>query len=460
MKRRILSCLLVILFLTSVEGSEFQVNTRAYESQANADIAAAPNGGFIVAWNSYYGTPSGRSNDIFCRIFEPNCSPADDEFQINQITSGNQTKPSIAVKPSGEFIVAWQGPGAIEENGTDIFAQWLDANGLPLGEEFSVNNTKIQNDQACPKLAMNESGSFVIVWESDSDTEPNTTMICCRLYNDIGQAIGDEFQVNTEPDSRYPDVAIDPNGNFTIVWIEGKNSNFSIMARLYDSDGLSIAEPFEVSTIKITSFAQPAIVMDAAGCFLITWDGDPKLAGLDDIHARLYEPNGTPRGEQFVVNTTLENAQQNPQAAVNNEGQFVIVWECDGDPNVNKKDIFAQRFNATGERIGDEFRLNSYTDSDQKYPSVAIIEDGRFIAVWQSQNQDGSKYGIFSESGTMVAAADFNMDGYINFPDYHMLATEWHKTEDQITIDLIEDGIVNGHDLFAFCQSWLQPSYK
>ncbi len=452
MKQKLTLLLLTILSFAAANCTEFQVNNRTSQSQANVDIAAIPNGGFVVSWSSYYGT-SGRSNDIFCRVFEPNCSPVGNEFQINQITTGNQTEPSVAAKNSDEFIAAWQGYVS-EEDGFDIFAQRMDTNGLPIGSELHVNNKINSNDQTCPNIAMNNNGSFVIVW--DSETDMNSTVICGRRYNNEGTAIGDEFQVSTGNDSRYPNVAIDSNGNFTIAWIEGSKTNYSIMARLYNTQGTPISEPFKVNKDKITSFAQPAIAMDAAGCFLITWDGDPKLAGNDDIHARIYEPNGTPSGEPFAVNTTLEKAQQNPQTAVNDSGQFIIVWDSEGDPNVNEKDIFGQRFDKKGNRIGNEFRLNSYTDSDQKCPAVTFIDNGHFITVWQSMNQDGSNYGIYGEAREMISAADFNMDGYINFADYTVLASEWHTLEKPYVSDLTNEGNVNGHDLLAFCQSWLK----
>ncbi|MBN2588559.1 MAG: hypothetical protein JXA96_01755 [Sedimentisphaerales bacterium] len=451
MKQKISSLLLIALSLVQVHGNEFQVNLRTSQSQANADIAALPSGGFIVSWSSYFGT-SDKSNDIFCRIFEPNCSPVGNEFQINQITTGNQTEPSIAVKTPDEVIVVWQGFGSDEER-FDIFAQRIDTNGLPIGDELHVNNMIIENDQICPEIAISNSGSFVIVWESETD--PNSTSICCRRFDNNGTALGNEFQVSTDPDSRYPNIAMDPNGNFTVVWIEGNRPNFSIMSRLYDTQGIPVSEPFKVSTNVISSFTQPVIVMDSTGCFFVTWDGDPNLASNDDIHARIYEPNGTPVGKQFVINSTLEKAQQNPQATINDSGQFVVVWDSEGDPNVNEKDILGQRLDKNGNRIGDEFRLNSYTDSDQKCPAVTFIDDGRFITVWQSENQDTSSWGIFGTSQEMISAADFNIDGYINFSDYTTLAIEWHTSEKPYVSDLTNDDKVNGHDLLAFSQNWL-----
>ncbi len=453
MNRNLLSSLLIVVSSLTAYGSEFQVNNRTSLSQTNVDIAALKNGGFVVSWSSYFGT-SGRSNDIFCRIFEPNCSPKGNEFQINQITTGNQTEPSIVIKDVNEYIVAWQGY-ASEDEKFDIYAQRINLNGLPIGEELHINNKIKSNDQIYPDIAINDSGSFVIVWESAID--PNSSAISCRRYNTEGSAIGDEFQVSTKPESRYPNVAIDPNGNFTIVWIEGSRPNFSIMSRQYDTHGIPVSEPFKVNTGKISSFTQPVIAMDATGCFLVSWDGDPNLASSDDIYARLYKQNGTPVGEQFIVNSTLDKAQQNPQAAINDSGQFIIVWDSEGEPNVNEKDILGQRFDKNGDKIGDEFRINSYTDSDQKYPAVAFIDNSQFVTVWQSQNQDGSNYGIFGNSQELISAADFNLDGYINFMDYTILATEWHTADKPFVSDLNNDESINRNDLLAFCGKWLIP---
>ena len=142
--------------------------------------------------------------------------------------------------------------------------------------------------------------------------------------------------------------------------------------------------------------------MNAHGYFVVVWDGDPNLAGLDDIHARLFDPNGVPLGDQFVVNTFLDGAQCNPQVAMNDLAEFVVVWETQVDPNITEREIFGQYFNNLGEPVGDEFLINAYVEGDQRYPSVAISGAGRFVTVWQSDGQDGSRYGIFGEVGQIT----------------------------------------------------------
>ena len=199
--------------------------------------------------------------------------------------------------------------------------------------------------------------------------------------------------------------------------------------------------------------------MDAAGNFAVTWDGDPDLAGLDDIHARLFDASGTPLDEQFLVNTTLMCAQQYPEAAMNEDGEFVIVWDCRIDPDDdNQRDIFGQRFSSSGEFIGDEFQINTFELNDQRYPAVAISEAGGFVAVWQSQTQDGSRYGIFARPGPIIGSADFNADGIVDFYDYNILAGQWLQNENPLSADLIDDNIIDELDLAEFCRQWLKIS--
>ncbi len=449
LKGNYLLAVAVTLVAAMVCEGEFQANTRESNKQENPAIAMDEEGNFVIVWNSYL--QDGSSNGIFGQRFNSNCNPAGSEFQINTETSGNQREPAVAMDAEGNFVVTWYGPGEDKE---DIFARRFNSNGQPLGSEFSVN-AHTNDKQLYPSAAINNDGGFIIVWESRNIPGQSSKAICGRLYDSSGSSIGPEFVINEEvSDSRYPDVAMDAEGIFAVVWLRDKSSN-SIIARLYNADGTAKTKPFEVSTIRISSITEPSIAMDKAGNFVVAWDGDPKLAGLDDIHVRRYKPNGTAIGEQFIVNTTLTGPQQNPEVAMNERGRFIIVWDIKLDPDINERDIFAQRYNNTGKPLGSEFQVNTYMTDDQKRPSVAITENGKFVTVWQSYGQDGSDYGVFGEIGQMVGSADFNGDGFVNFRDYCILADEWLKGGGTITADLIEDNKIDEQDLVEFCYQWL-----
>jgi hypothetical protein len=169
----------------------------------------------------------------------------------------------------------------------------------------------------------------------------------------------------------------------------------------------------------------------------------------------MFNQNGMALSEQFIVNTTIEGPQQNPKVAINNRRQFIIVWDIKIDPDINEREIFAQRFDSKGTPIGDEFQINTNIEEDQKRPTIAMVNGRNFITAWQSYGQDGSGDGVFAWAGQIIGSADFNGDGLVNLIDYSILAGEWLKTGDSLTADLTEDNKINEGDLMEFCCQWL-----
>ena len=59
--------------------------------------------------------------------------------------------------------------------------------------------------------------------------------------------------------------------------------------------------------------------------------------------------------------------------------------------------VYGQRYTASGAPTGPEFRVNTFTNGFQGYPSVASDPAGDFVVVWQGSLQDGSAYGVFGQ---------------------------------------------------------------
>ena len=209
MRRSYLSYMLTGLFFASVCGAEFQVNTHTTNDQKNAAIAMDEAGNFVVVWSSYL--QDGNSNGVFGQLFDPNCGQLGEEFQINATSSGNQAEPAVAMDAAAGFVVAWQGPGLIEEDQEDIFAQRFDPNGLPIGGEFRVNS-HADDQQLFPCVVMNNDGTFIVIWESTNTQAEGDKSICGQLYDSNGVEFGAEFFINAESSvCRYSDVAADAN---------------------------------------------------------------------------------------------------------------------------------------------------------------------------------------------------------------------------------------------------------
>lgn len=60
--------------------------------------------------------------------------------------------------------------------------------------------------------------------------------------------------------------------------------------------------------------------------------------------------------------------------------------------------VYAQRFDAVGQKTGGEFRVNTYTAGGQDYPSVAMDDAGNFTIAWVSaQDAKNGGEGIYAK---------------------------------------------------------------
>lgn len=393
MRKTIVVCAIVLCIPLWLGAEEFQVNGRTSGAQANAAVAADADGRIAIVWSSYFSS-AGRSNDIFVRRFDTTGRSLDsDEVQVNTVRDGNQTEPAAATNGAGTLLVAWHGPGLDAE---DIFARLFHQFGAALTDEFLVN-ADTEGQQLYPSVAGSETGTFAVVWES-RQTNPSgkITSIRGQLFDADATPLGQEIRIDAGLyDARYPSVAMDAAGRFVVTWLQDRTTN-AVMARRFDTNGVALGEPFEVNEVDFGSVTWPAVAMSPSGDFVIVWDGDPNRAGDDDVHARCFDPNGVPRTGQFTVNSLRDGAQQWPRVAIDDANAFVVVWQHDhGDPNL-ATDVWARRFDATGSPTGDQFQLNGYVAGKQQLPDIARATGDLLVAVWQSDGQDGSGYGVFA----------------------------------------------------------------
>jgi hypothetical protein len=444
--------LAVVLCASGVSGDEHRVNVRTTGSQANPALALTEAGDVIAVWSSYYSS-SGRSNEIVGRRWNLSDMPPDaDEFQVNVARAGNDTEPAVAVDGQGRFVVAWQGPGLDAE---DVFLRQFDPNGRALTDDTRVNSYT-PGRQLYPRVAANGAGAFVVVWESCGPAgEEQRSLICTRRFDPNAAALGESSVVDQDQtDCRYPDIAMDANGGFAVTWLQDRTSK-TIFARLFDPNGTAVTSAFEVSQVGCSSLTRPSVAMDAAGRFVITWDGDPNRAADDDIHARLYDPDGTAQTDPFVVNDLRAGAQQWPRAAAS-ANEFVIVWTHDTNEPDAATDIHARRFDWSGRPAADSFPVNTTAAGKQQYPAVAMHSDATLVVLWEAEEPDNGGYDVYAKVVPPAVVPDFDADGRVTFFDFAVLALHWREQIASRPIDLTRDGNVDITDLMALCRYWLR----
>lgn len=272
------------------------------------------------------------------------------------------------------------------------------------GQEFQVN-TEFERDQltfaATPQaVAMDRLGNYVVTWSSKRQDNNDTWGIYAQRFNAAGEALGSEFRVNTTTvgDQQYSSVAMDDNGNFVIAWAskDQDGNGWGIYARRYDSNGTALSGEFLVNTVTNRDQLYPAVAMNGAGSFVISWSSQDQDPNNWNVYGQRYDSNGVQSGIQFQVNSTLGKDQKYSTVAMDDAGNFVVAWRSSNQDG-SGQGVIAQRFDASGVRLGGEFQVNTTPLKSQQYASVAMAPDGDYVITWSSIDQDGNGWGVYGQ---------------------------------------------------------------
>ena len=102
-------------------------------------------------------------------------------------------------------------------------------------------------------------------------------------------------------------------------------------------------------------------------------------------------------GSEFQVNTYTSGAQGDPAITNLSNGGFVITWTNESSQDGSGYGVFGQIFDASGNTVGAEFQVNTYTSNNQRHPDISGLSDGGFVVTWHSRHQDGDDQGIFGQ---------------------------------------------------------------
>ncbi len=343
------------------------------------------------------------------------------EFRVNTYTTGNQDSPGVGMAPDGRFVIAWESQGADGSNDAVVGQRYAGA-GTAQGANFLVN-TYTTNQQDDPAVAVARDGSFVVVWETDNQDGPlDYGGVFGQRYDAAGTRRGGEFRLNTytTDEQGFPSVAFAPDKSFVVVWASrvppsGYTDTF---AQRFDAAGTRVGGEFRVNTYTTghqVPFNSPAVATDAGGNFVVVWTSVQYTGGQDGSYAGIFGQrfgaSGTRLGGEFQVNTYTTDFQAYSTVAMAGSGEFVVVWMSEGQDG-SGYGAFAQRFNASGSRLGSEFRVNTYSTSDQYDPTVTADAQGNFVVVWGNLPPGDVTARRFAFSNGNPRGAEFRVNTY------------------------------------------------
>lgn len=231
---------------------------------------------------------------------------------------------------------------------------------------------------------------------------------CCPAMADELVTQGNEFQVNTFTTSNQgnPEAAADGAGNMVIVWESAPSQDgdsWGIFAQRLRADGNPQGDEFQVNTYTVDLQVDPAVDRNTQGDFVVTWMSYWQTDGDDfDVIAQRFAADGMAVGDELFVNSFTTGYQGNPDVALDDQGNFLVVWEST-DQDGSLGGIYGQLFDSSGTPVGGERLINTTVASDQNDP-IAAAQGGGFVVVWEDEGFDGGSETVVLQA--LDASAD------------------------------------------------------
>ncbi len=328
------------------------------------------------------------------------------ELLINDLVIREQSivASSMAVAATdSNTVVVFEGRGPLDRQG--VFARVLGTEGQTTTPSFRVNST-IRGDQFSPAVSANDDGNFVVAWAGRGPGDKQGVFF--QRLDSTGTAVGGETLVNETTGGRQsePALAIASDGSFVVAWSGvGEGDVSGIFLRRFDASGTPIGGEILVNTTTADQQVEPAIAFDSTGGFVVGWSSRHQDGSDWGLFGQRFDATAMPVGEEFQWNSTTENSQQSVTLAADPDGGIVAAWQSraqDGDG----WGVVARQLAADGTTLGSEVVLNNTTVGQQRDVSLAIAEDGQWLAAWTTGTTDGAGWEVEARSFTADATAE------------------------------------------------------
>jgi len=268
-----------------------------------------------------------------------------------------------------------------------------------IGSEFQANQI-VKYSQIEPSVAGLSDGNFVVAWQDDSGTPPDTNSyaVRARIFKPNGIVITPtEFLVpNRFGYTQSQAQAVGLKDRFVIGWSDdgwngGDQEGYAIRNRHLANDGTPSGKQTTVNQITGGDQWQPAMAAIPTGGYIAAWFDGCRCDGDGDyqVRAQVFDENGKRVGKSFRAADIPNGTQQFAAVAGLPNGESVVVWEdwnfltFEKDPDIGSV-IRGQRIGPKGKKKGKNFLVNTTIRGSQSKPGVASIGDGsRYVVVWE-----------------------------------------------------------------------------
>lgn len=386
-------------------GPEILVNSVRTSIQAWPAISATADGGFIAAWTDGVTPLLKTVNAVaLAQRFDGLGAPVGEPITLSPGSPSFQRALSASLLADGSVLLGYSGNF---DGFDDVRAVRIDSTGKHLSDAQFV--------AAGARLAALNDGGYVAVWtmaiaEGDSDGA-----ILAQLFDADGTERAPMFRVNSVAAGPQvdPSVAVLANGDLIVAWSDPSRElnqpvYGDIVSRRFTANGTPLGDDILVADGRLSQF-DPDIAVRPDGGYVVVWtdySGTRGDSSFFSIQAQAFDRSGDALGERVVVNTITAGFQINPTVAALDNGSYVVAWQDAGLLGRYDRNVKGQVLDAVGNKLGEEFLVNTRTQGTQFLPDAVALQNGRVAIAWQ----DGDT--SFSDADSDIRAQLYAVSDY------------------------------------------------
>jgi Ca2+-binding RTX toxin-like protein len=319
--------------------------------------------------------------------------PVKPEFTANTFTTGDQLASDVLHLSSGGFVVAY--------NNHDV------ANGFVLLDLYRPDHQHIVQRQAYggaandssaigePSLTELSNGNVLVVWD---DNNPASLGAKATIFTPTGVYLMLEKTLVAGSVSQIDVAALDDG------FVVSYGSASDVYVCRFDAHGAQQGPPVAVDTGSSGLQESSQVTALLYGGFVVTWKTSSGINN-QDIHARVFNEDGSARSGAFVVDATGSNTA--PAIAALQNGNWAVVysdnsWVSEGGGS----GISLQIRDWYGNSVLPALHVNTPTPLQDVAPDVAVLSNGFILVTWAKEMAAGNfdVYGrLFTATGQPVA---------------------------------------------------------
>jgi hypothetical protein len=324
------------------------------------------------------------------KIYDYNGTPVTDEIKINTpnpAISIDKADIRAAATLAGNFFVTWQ----VKSTSTsewNIRGMLFSSDGKSLTDDVQLSdlNGQIQTN---PSVCTLKSDNFVVTYVHERQS--GNYDVYFKIYDpNVKIVLKPETMVNGDNqkvDNINPHCAPLSNGGFVIAYVTTFWArSFDVAVKIYDKDGNALINEFRVNTVIANSYVN--ITPLGTGAFVVTYTSAKNVA-----YYQVYSSDGTIVVRETMASVSANNyyyKQSKPVASPFSDNGFILAFEYFYSNDATSRGINTNLYEATA---GDCFNLQIYSG----WVAVGQVFDQISIES-QLMIKQGPKYGTLINS--------------------------------------------------------------